>query len=192
MGQFQSVVRRYQAAGIVGEIAYHGPQRVTPGELSEDNLENAYIARFFTKSAIDGKYTAGGTIDNDETLFGGIAITPKELVSFGNTDQGPLGATLQIGGNQVIEFMEMGWVWLSASGSEDVRQGMKLIYDTTTGEIDIIAGNATAGTQAEGETGGESTAPTLPEGKAFVPNAVVWRTPGAETTGGMYVAKLTN
>lgn len=183
MSQFQSVVRRYQAAGIVGEIAYDGPQRIVPGSLSGTNDQNAYIGRFFTLDADTGQYTPGGTIDGVETLFGGIAITPKELVSFGNSTQGPLGATLSIAGQQVIEFMEMGYVWLSAGDSAEAQQGMRLAYTVATGEIQLVAGNT--GTDAE-------DAPALPEGTALVPNAVVSRTPLEATTGGMYVAKLSN
>lgn len=181
MALFQQTVKRYMGAGIVGEIAFYGPHRVEPGVIAAAKAENAYIGRFYTKDAATGEFSPGGTIDNVGTLFGGIAISPKELAAFGTQAGGPLAASLFIGNQIGASFMSMGFVWLRNADGLTTQQGMRLVYVIETGVISL----------APGDTGEEGGTP-VPAGAALVPNAVVYREPGATQTGGMYVAQLTN
>lgn len=175
MTTFQRSVRRQLAAGVVGEIAFDGPLRLQNG-LPESG-QSIEIGKFYTKNPTSGRYELGGTIDAaGAAIFGGIASIPKEFASYGNLTDGPLGPTLTLPEGAPGSFLEMGMIWLYAPTETPVKEGMKLVYNTTSGAIKPVAVDASPGA-----------------GEALIPNAVVYRVPNqAMTAGTVYAAKLTN
>ena len=158
---FQKTVRRGQATGVVGSISHsYGGEVITPGLIDKASADKAFIGRFFTKSADTGRYTAGGKIDNELTLYGGIAMNhlTVPVVGVGTNE---LESSLQIPTNVTVQFAEDAFLWLSVKGGF-VRQGMLLTYKIDDGTIGIAA-----------------KASEIPEGYAAIPNGRVHRVPGA-------------
>lgn len=128
---FQSTVRNDIAGGVVGDIAFLGPQRTKSYILNSLSAANNVIGRVFTETGVEGEAQAGGT-----GPFAGILINSKVCASYG-TNVGTLAPTLTLANNQQGELMQMGEVFVAL---DDVAvSGDVLSYDTTTGEIVVGA-----------------------------------------------------
>ena len=170
----QSTVYRSIGRGVPGELAFDTPLRATPGMIDPAAVAaNCAYGRFFTKSADTGLYSPGGTLDAD-TIFGGIANSPKEGIAYGTLNE-PFAPSLAIRPGDVAAFIEMGAPWVSVARASKI--GDPVIYSTLTGEVNTMAPGATA-----------------PTDFAAIPNAVVYRI-GTEfegVTGNIVCIKLTN
>lgn len=136
------------AFGIVGELFDSSPVRAEPGWLDSTSAANNVIGRAFTvKSGASGnhaapgdpaplKVQAGGTGD-----FAGILANPKVYASYGNPTDGPLGASMVLPNNRLVELVTMGHIIVSA-GSSAVSVGMVAEYVLATGELVFVAESA--------------------------------------------------
>lgn len=175
MATFQSVVRPDQAFGLPGEIAFDSPLRAQPGVIAAAVAQGArIIGYFYTKSAVTGEYTPGGTLGGD-VIFGGIAAMPKEFASGGTAAGGALAPTLALPINEKPTFVEMGMINVLATAP--CKYGDGILYDIASGQIKGTLQDRTA---------------TPPVGQAFIPNASVYRSHATGSGQVTIVAKLTN
>lgn len=152
---FQSTVYPTTGRGIPGELAFDTPLRATPGMIDPAaTAANCQYGRFFTKDAVSGLYSPGGALDTD-TIFGGIANSPKEGIAYGTLGN-PFDASLLVAPGDIAAFIEMGAPWVRVARTS--REGDVAVYSTTTGEVNTMA------------PGGTPAA-----GFAEIPNAVVYR-----------------
>ncbi len=169
---FQTTVRYDQALGVVGEIIKDGPLRAEPGVITsaaEGTIPaaNVVIGRYFTRSS-DGTWRPGGT-----GPAGGILARPKQYALLGTAAGGPLAASLLLPKGSVGEFVSMGF--LIGSVATVAAVGDEVIYDTTTGALEVQAPGATPGA-----------------GKARVPGATVQFAPQTDAAGGVIAIRMTN
>lgn len=172
---FQQTVNRDIGAGIPGELAFDGPLRATPGTIDPAaTAANCVLGRYFTKNRDTALYGPGGdTAGNVDLHFGGIAITPKELINYGTAAGGPLAPSLLMKPGSLATFVEMGMVWVSVAAPAQITD--KVIYTIATGVIATVPA--------------ETAVPAL---SLAVPNAVVYRV-GTDLAGGDVICiKLTN
>lgn len=127
---FQSTVALNQGFGVVGEIAFEGPLRATPGRV-KGTAANIVIGRAFTIDIADGQYSPGGT-----GRYGGILANPKAQASYGAA-AGPLAPTLVVPVGQVGEFVTMGEIILALAAAANI--GDKLTFAQATGVISPLA-----------------------------------------------------
>lgn len=138
------------------------------------------ISGYLTGSGGTGTYTvdtnqtaASTTITGaggDPRVMAGILCNPKAYASYGSTD-GTLAPTMNLPDNVTGEFLTMGTVVVSLASAGNI--GNQLVYDVNTGAISAVAPGAAAG-----------------NGKAYVPNGVVYRYPTSQA--GLTAARLTN
>lgn len=167
---FQREVGSAQGFGVPGDIHLDSPTRAENLLINSEGKKNSY-GYAFTKSNTTNIATVGGEIKAG-VVFAGILANPKEAVSFGN-EKGTLEPTLAVPNGQRGDFVTMGDVVVRVTTQCNI--GDLVVYDTTTGELSTVA----AGTAQAGS------------GKAFVPNAVIYRYP-VTATGGLTVIRLTN
>lgn len=140
MTQFQQAINVYNAAGVPGEIAFSGPQRVTPYNINSSGVPNVFAYAYTLTNGANpdpaGASPVAGTAQVGGTgLFAGLLIGPKEQPSFGTTT-GPLNPTLAIPDNSIGELMAMGSVWAYIPGGASV--GDLVTYDAATGALNTI------------------------------------------------------
>ena len=135
---FQSTVRTRQAAGIVGELAFDGPQRAEPNTINSVDAANNVIGRAFTAlAAIDGFVEAGGT-----GAFAGILVNPLVYATSGTLD-GALAPTLVLPNNTEAEFLKMGTILVELTTAAAIGDDVHFIQ--ATGELlAVAAGTAPA------------------------------------------------
>ncbi|OWK36910.1 structural cement protein Gp24 [Fimbriiglobus ruber] len=140
VASFQSTVNIWSAAGVVGELAFEGPNRVAPYNLFSSGTPNL-VGNAFTvssggnpepsgNSAVAGTATVGGS-----GVFGGILVNPKDYASYGTTN-GPLNPTLVLPDYSVGFLATMGYWWVSLPGPANV--GDLVTYDPLTGNLNSI------------------------------------------------------
>lgn len=167
---FQREVGFAQGFGVPGDIHLDSPTRAENLLIDSKGKKNSY-GYAFTKSNATNIATVGGEI-KEGAVFAGILANPKEAVLFGN-EKGTLEPTLSIPDGQRGDFVTMGDVVIHVATKCNI--GDLVVYDISTGELSTVA----AGTQQAGE------------GKAFVPNAAIYRYP-VTAQGGLTVIRLTN
>lgn len=146
---------------------------VTAGTKVTGYLTGVGAAGTYTVSASqtvtsEAMTAAGGT----DLVFAGIMCNPKAAALYG-TAAGTLTPTLAIPDNSQADFLTMG----------DVNSAV----GTACGISDLVAYNVTTGALSTFAPGG-----TPPAGCVQVPNAVVYRYPVTNGSGGITVARLTN
>lgn len=128
---FQSTVRIDQAAGIVGEIIYDGPQRAESKILRSVSAANNVIGRAFTEIPdTDGVAQAGGT-----GVFAGILVNPLVYATSG-TASGTLEPTLVLPNETQAELLKMGTIIASLANGADI--GDLVMYAEATGILSAL------------------------------------------------------
>lgn len=192
MSGFQSAVNIYNAAGVIGEIAFGGPIRTEMFNLYSAGVPNL-MGYAFTKTAGGdpqpsaaapnaGNATVGGT-----GVFAGILCNPKQYASYGTSTGGPLAATLALPDYTIGELMGMGYLFVSLPGPASV--GDLVTYDQATGALNSIAPLTTF--TASIAAGGSST-PDVMTVTAVGAGALTVGQPitGAGVPGGTYILSL--
>lgn len=172
----QTTIRSDIGHGIPGEIAFDSPSRVTPYNLNSASAANNIFGRYFTRVAgsenlttdVAGDVQAGGT-----GTVGGILINPRNHVGLGDGTWA-LGSDSNVGNGTAVELLSMGivFVMLATGGG---RVGNRVQYNTTTGELDLLADGASPAS-----------------GFAIVPNAQIDRHDCQAGTNVLAIIKLTN
>lgn len=163
----QTSILSSQPLGIVGEVVIDGPVLARAFTLNSDDAAYNVFGRAFTVAS-ESVAQAGGT-----GVFAGILTSPKEHISYGTADGGPLAPTLTLPNGVQAEMTTMA-AGLVISLPASASIGDKVIYDTTTGALSTVASAATS----------------AGSGKAFVPNArIVEYTPSA---AGLAVMRMAN
>ena len=148
---FQSTVRIQQAAGIVGEIAFDGPQRAEPNTINSVDPDMNVIGRAYTALVgQDGFVAAGGT-----GVFAGILVNPLVYATQGSA-AGALAPTLLLPNQAEAEFLKMGTIIVELTTAAAI--GNDVHFVKATGELLAVAAG---------------TAPAV--GNAVVPNTKVVR-----------------
>jgi len=133
---FQSTVYLDQGFGVVGEIAFEGPKRATPGVIKGATPANNVVGRAFTIDVSDGAYSPGGT-----GVFGGILSNPKALSSVGTSAGGPLAPTLTVPNGTVGEFLTMGEIIVALPAGANIGDAIYFVNADGT----LAAGTASTG-----------------------------------------------
>lgn len=146
MAQFQSTVNIYNAIGLPGEIAFSGPMRASPYDLSSAGVPNvigyAYTATSgASPTPVGGSPNAGTAKVGGTGVFAGILISPKEYASFGTTAGGPLAASIVLPDNAIGYMLTMGYVYANIPGPANV--GDLVTYDPLTGALNSIVPTTT-------------------------------------------------
>lgn len=189
---FQQAININQALGVIGEIAFSGPQRATPYNLVSSPLPNnigyAYTVTAGgnpdpnTDSPNAGNATVGGN-----GVFGGILIAPKEYASFGGST-GPLSPVNALPDNSVGQLLDMGYVFVNLPGPANV--GDLVTYDPLTGALNSITPTTkfTASIAPGGSAGVNDvlTVTAVSAGQLSVGQLIS----GAGIAGGTYIASL--
>lgn len=128
---FQSAVALNQGFGVVGEIAFEGPLRATPGVIKGADPTLNIVGRAFTIDTADGQYTAGGT-----GVFGGILANPKTMSSLGTSAGGALAPTLTVPNGTIGEFVTMGEIVIAAANAAKI--GDKVMFAQATGIVSAL------------------------------------------------------
>lgn len=176
---FQKTVGAAYPAGLIGELALHGPLRSQPAKLDSADADNNIVGRAFTvKSGGTGQPLAGDNGANPHTLiveaggtgvFAGLLIHPKALSNpVLNADS--LGAVPN--GTIVDLAQEAAGVNVAVSAACDVGD---LVYYL----------------EADGALVTAAPAANAPTGAAKTPIGRIERFDVATPTGGLAVASLT-
>lgn len=160
----QQSVNVYNALGIVGCLAFSGPNnplRAQPYNLVSSPNPNTIGFAFtetapanpdpFPGSPLAGTARAGGT-----GKFAGILVNPKEQALYG-TSAGTLVASLNLPENSIGSLLDMGMIFVSLPGP--AAPGDLVTYDTNTGALNSIA--PTVNFTASIAPGGASTPDVL-------------------------------
>lgn len=166
---FQQTVGFEQGFGVAGDIHSDSPVRAERLTVNSNGKANTY-GYAFTKNANTNIAQVGGTIGG-EICFAGILANNKEAVLYG-TPSGTLSPTLAIPDHHQGDFLTMGDVVVKVTTA--CKIGDFVVYDPTTGELATVADKSQLGN------------------KQLVPNAVVYRYPVTNSTGGLTVIRLTN
>lgn len=189
---FQQAININQAIGVLGEVAFSGPQRATPYNLVSTPLLNNIGYAYTVVSGADpdpladtpnaGTATVGGS-----GVFAGILIGPKEYASFGSTT-GPLNPVIALPDNSVGELLEMGSIFVNLPGPASV--GDLVTYDPLTGALNSITSKTkfTASIAPGGSAGvlDVLTVTAVAAGQLAVGQLIS----GAGVAGGTYIASL--
>ena len=164
----QSTVKLNQGFGVIGELAFDGPNRTITAAIDSADPANNIVGRAFSyvDSADDGVVEAGGT-----GVFAGILGFPKTYASRGTDAGGTLAPTLTLANGEQGEFIRMGEVIVSLSAAAS-NVGDPVVFDTDSGDLDSIAGTASF-TGVIAVTTGILTASALAAGGYLAPGAVL-------------------
>jgi len=135
---FQSTVALNQGFGVIGELAFDGPQRATPGVI-KGTAANLVVGRAFTIDPADGQYQPGVL---GAANFGGILSNPKGLASVGAIGGSPLSPTLTVPAGTVGEFLNMGQVIVALLNAANI--GDKVTYATADGQLSALPAQVSA------------------------------------------------
>lgn len=161
MTDFQSTVLIYNALGIVGSLAFDGPNRAGSYNLNSSGTPNVIGYAYTVSSGINpdpsaASPNAGTAQVGGNGVFAGILMNPKEYPLRGVTGN-PLGASLVLPDYAIGDLMNMGEVFVNLPGGASV--GDLVTYDPLTGALNSI----TPQTQftASIAAGGASTADVM-------------------------------
>lgn len=137
-GTFQGTINYNQPLGVVGEVAFGGPQRAAPWNLYSNGQAQVIGYGFTVTNGGDpdptaGSPNAGQAIVGGTGIFAGILIAPKEYASFGASGA-PLGATLTLPDYATGELLTMGFISVALSTANN-NVGNRVYMDTTTGQL---------------------------------------------------------
>lgn len=162
MTEFQTApVNIYNAAGLIGGLAFDGPMRAAPYNLNSSGTPNvvgyAYtVTNGGNPDTVGGSPNAGTARVGGTGVFAGVLINPKEYPLRGVVGN-PLGASLVLPDYSIGDLMNMGYIWVNLPAPANV--GDLVTYDTTTGALNsIVATTRFTGSIA---AGGSSTADVL-------------------------------
>lgn len=133
----QSTVKLNQGFGVIGELAFDGPNRTITAALDSVDAADNVVGRAFTYTspAEDNIVEAGGT-----GVFAGILGLPKTYASRGTDAGGTLAPTLTLANGEQGEFVRMGEMIVSLPVS---NVGDPVTYNTTTGLLGSVDAFAT-------------------------------------------------
>lgn len=142
MSQFQQTVDIYNPLGIVGEIAFSGPQRSKAANIYSAGVANLFgnAYTFSSPATAEPALSApnGATAQvGGSGVFAGILTGVKQAYLAGTTTGGPLGASLAALDYSVQELTTMGSVFVNLPGPANV--GDLVTYDPLTGNLNTIA-----------------------------------------------------
>ena len=142
MSQFQQTVNIYNPLGIVGEIAFSGPQRSKAANIYSAGVANLFGNAYTLSSPATAEPALaapnGATAQVGGTgIFAGILTGVKQAYLAGTTTGGPLGASLAALDYSVQELTTMGSVFVNLPGPANV--GDLVTYDPLTGNLNTIA-----------------------------------------------------
>lgn len=190
MSQFQSAVNKFNALGVVGELAFTGPTRVEAYNLYSNTVPQL-IGNAFTKTT-GASPNPSGAAGNAQTaqcggtgVFAGILLSPKESALFGTTGA-PLGATLAVPNYQFGSILEMGQVFVNLPGPANV--GDLVTYDPLTGNLNSISPSLGLTASIAATAGGDVMTVTAVTGTGSL--AVGASITGAGVAGGTTIASL--
>ncbi|MFY1028168.1 structural cement protein Gp24 [Actinobacillus seminis] len=167
---FQNKVNIEQGFGVPGDIHLDSPSRTESLIIDSKGAQQNIVGYAYTKDASTNIAQVGGMIAHGR-VFAGILVNSKEYPSYG-TVKGALEPSLAVADNTQGDVLTMGDIIVRVTTKCAI--GDLVAYDTTTGELSTVA------------VGGSAT-----EGKALLPNAVVYRYP-VTGEGGLTVIRLTN
>lgn len=150
---FQNTVNRSVPFGMVGEIAIDSPSRVSPARITAKAGTPAAVGRAFgfTDTTELGNYQVYDHVTVGAAPFFGILVQPKEYALYGNTAEGPLGASLEMPEGANASFIRMGIVNLDVingdTGAATITPGAKLYYCNAAGAA--VANKTIATTAAD-------------------------------------------
>lgn len=150
---FQNTVNRSVPFGMVGEVAIDSPSRVSPARIVAKSGTPAAVGRAFgfTETTELGNYQVYDRVTVGAKPFFGILVAPKEYALYGNTTEGPLGASLEMPEGANASFIRMGIVNLDVingdTAAATITPGSKLYYCAAAGAVQ--AGKAIATTAAD-------------------------------------------
>lgn len=138
---FQSTVNIFSAAGVPGDMAFDGPLRAAPYNLSSSGTPNI-IGNAFTitsggnpdptnGSSLAGTATVGGT-----GVFGGILVNSKEYAAMSSLGGSTINPIMTLPDNSIGMLSTMGYFFASLPGSANV--GDLVTYDPLTGNLNSI------------------------------------------------------
>jgi len=138
----QSTVNIYNAAGIIGDLAFDGPIRAMPYNLDGDAAYPNVIGRMFTivsganpepsaAAPNAGTARAGGT-----GAFAGLLVNTKAYVTAGVSGNA-LDPTLTLPDYTIGEIAQMGEFWVAFPAAAE--PGDLVYFDNTTGVIGTTA-----------------------------------------------------
>lgn len=178
----QSVVNRYQAFGMPGDLIFNGPQRADSLVMFSNTVvsgDSNTIGYAFTKSVLTNIAKVGGAIVAGTSVFAGILVDSKAYTSSGNI--APLAPTLNLPDNSQGEFLTMGSICVQIVANA-TQTGAKI--------GDLVLYNVSASGIPVGALSCITPGATIPTGWAQVPNAYVRDYP--TTASGLIAITLTN
>lgn len=123
---FQTVVTGTMADGVVGELAFEGPQRAQPAIMRSANAAANIFGRAFTHTGDEGVVQAGGT-----GRFAGILSNPKAHVTYGTQAGGPFAPTQVLPNETIADFTYMAIMFVNLAAPAPI--GARVVFDTSTG-----------------------------------------------------------
>ena len=137
MSQFQSTINVFNPLGFIGGLAFQGPTRAIAANIHSGAVANVFgnACTFTAAATADPAAGApnGATVACGGTgVFAGILFSPKENVLTGITGN-PLGASLTVPDDCVVELLQMGYLFVSLPGPANV--GDLVTYDPATGNL---------------------------------------------------------
>lgn len=146
---FQRTVGRQYTQGLVGEIMNDGPLRASPAIITAVTGAFNRVGRAFgvvsdvgamgqTNVAQENKVSVGGA------NFLGILGHPKHYTLYGNSVEGPLGASIDLPANTEGEFFDMAIMVAAVSNGADAEAAGGIPFNTPVFYCKEVAA-ATAG-----------------------------------------------
>lgn len=130
---YQTTVYQFQSSGVVGELYDNSPVICNSYVLDSEDEANNVIGRAFT---VTGNQLAQAGNPDDDAVFAGILVGPKQYASFGSVGQ-PLAPTLTLSNGTPADILSMGAVWVVLPATANI--GDWVIYEGATGELNTIA-----------------------------------------------------
>lgn len=162
---FQKTIHTEQGFGVAGDIHLESPSRIEPLVVQSGGKANVY-GYAYTKDTATNIAQIGGAVASGR-VFAGLLVNSKEGALHGGFEP-----SLTVADGSVASFATMGDVVIKVSTA--CKIGDFVVYDEATGELSTVADKSSLG------------------GKQLVPNAVIYRYPVTNSSGGLTVARLTN
>jgi hypothetical protein len=125
----QTTVPSVLVSGVVGELAFDGPNRILTAVLDTGSATNNFIGRVVTWA----DQTAGTVKVGGATGFAGILMHPKSMAQpLLLTDNGA------IADGQTVQVLFMGELYVAVP-TDAAAIGAALVYDAVTGAIEVGA-----------------------------------------------------
>lgn len=189
---FQSGVNIWSAGGVVGELAFDGPQRSQNYNIFSNGVPNlvgnAYTVSSGGNPNPSGNSGVAGTVQVGGTgVFAGILVNPKNYASFGTTG-GPLNPTMVLPDYSIGQIAITGEYWANLPGPANI--GDLVTYDPLTGNLNSIT--PTTKFTASIAPGGSAGTPDVMTVTAVAAGqlAVGQLISGSTVEGGTYILSL--